>query len=319
MGKLDEYIGKVKKYKEQNPNISEMELVRYVYLDLGKRFSFDINCVPFGNKEKRKKIYRRSRNESTLNETMETNIGICSTFAQILENILKQFGVEIETIRAINDERRYAHVYNVIWPKGGKPYILDLQEDIYNIQSHSITKNFGLSFEDGKTQIIPRKVLEQMDRKLGYIDDKNYYADDYLYLLKLYMSHFEDFGERVKFVLENIEGYDNPNMSYIDMQWHHARILEELFSDKEFNYASNNRKIRMLDCYKDRDGKREYLNCIAVQTKHGIQMYIYDRKKCKYTGITLENFAKAVKNGLVLYQAKVQGLAQELKKIEEER
>lgn len=294
-----------------------MELIRYVYLDLGKRFSFNINYVPFGNQAKREKIYRRSRNEVTINETMETNIGICTTFAQILETILKEVGINIETIKAINDERRYAHVYNVIWPKTGKPYIIDLQEDLYNIQSHSFTRNFGLSLEDGKTQIISRFTQEQMDRKLGYIDDDHYYADDYLYLIKSAMSYFEDFGERVKFVLENIECYDNPNMSYIDLQWHHARVLEELFDEKEFNYFSNNRKIRMIDCYKDINGNRKYLNTIAVQTKHGMDIYIYDRKKCKYSRISFKNFAKAVKNGLVLYNCKLPGLTQELKRLEE--
>ena len=59
MSRLSKYIEKVKKYKEQNPNFSEMELIRYVYLDLGKKFSFDINCIPFGNKEKRKKYIEK--------------------------------------------------------------------------------------------------------------------------------------------------------------------------------------------------------------------------------------------------------------------
>ena len=131
------------------------------------------------------------------------------------------------------------------------------------------------------------------------------------------MSYFGDFEERVKFVLENIEGYDNPNMGYIDLQWHHARILEELFDEKEFSYFGNNRKIRMLDCYKDIDGNRKYLNTIAVQTKHGMDIYIYDRNKCKYSRISLKNFAKAIKNGLVLHNCKIPGLSQELKKLEE--
>lgn len=96
-----------------------------------------------------------------------------------------------------------------------------------------------------------------------------------------------------------------------------CRVLEELFDEKGFNYFSNNRKIRMIDCYKDINGKREYLNTIAVQTKHGMDIYIYNREKCKYSRISFKNFAKAVKNGLVLYNYKLPGLTQELKRLEE--
>ena len=53
MSNLSEYIEKVKEYKKKNQNISEEELIRYVYLDLGKRFSFDLS-FSFGNKKKKK-------------------------------------------------------------------------------------------------------------------------------------------------------------------------------------------------------------------------------------------------------------------------
>ncbi len=319
MSNLSEYITKIKIYKEQNPAVSEIELIRYVYLDLGKRFAFDVNFLPFGNSKKRQEIYMKSRNEKELNECMESNIVICKSVAYILEFILKSLGVNIKTESNPNDIRKCPHIYNVVTPKIGKPYIIDLQEDMYNIQSHSFTKNFGLSTIDRKTLVIPRFTQEQIDRKLGYIDDEHYYSDDYLYLIKSDIGYFEDFGEKVKFFLENIDVYDNPNMQYTDRQWHHVRILEELFSNKEFNFEENNKKIRMIDCYKDIKGVRNYINCIAVQTTKGTEMYVYNKKEYKYSQVNLKNFARAVKNGLIIHNCTVPGLKKALKEIKEER
>ena len=72
----------------------------------------------------------------------------------------------------------------------------------------------------------------------------------------------------------------------------------------------------MLDCYKEVNGKKMFLNCITVQTKHGVDIYVYNRKRCKYSQISLEHFAKAVKKGVVLYNCKVSGLGRKLKELE---
>ena len=50
MSQLGEYIAKIREYKEQNPQITDEKLIRYVYLDLGKRFSLrDIKKILYLN------------------------------------------------------------------------------------------------------------------------------------------------------------------------------------------------------------------------------------------------------------------------------
>lgn len=319
MSNLEQYIESIREYIASNPDISETELIRHVYFDLGKRFSFDSEFLPFGNTKKRQHIYKHCEEVVDLEECMETNIVICKSVAHILEHVLKPFGVNIRTVKAKDDSRRCPHVYNVIKPQKGEPYIVDLQEDMYNIQSHSFTKNFGLSLEDDGNFVISRLEQEEMDRKSGYIDDEHYYANDYIYLLKLNMSYFQDFGERVRFVLENINAYDVPSLQYTDRQWHHVRILEQLFSPDEFDYRLNNKKIRMIDCYKDVNNERRYINFISVQTGNTTQMYVYNNKTQAYAYMSLEDFAKAVKNGLVVHNCNVPGLNHMLKNLNEGR
>ena len=50
MSSLEKYIEEV---KEKTKNFSDIEKLRYVYLDLGKRFSFNLD-FSFGNTEKKK-------------------------------------------------------------------------------------------------------------------------------------------------------------------------------------------------------------------------------------------------------------------------
>ncbi len=320
MGNLDKYVEKVKQYVSQKDDMTELEIIRYVYIDLGKRFSFNPEFKPFGNSKKNQNLYKYHSSRLTdLEECMETNLVICKSVAYILEYILKKLGVNIETVIESNDYRKCAHVHNMITPKEGEPYIVDLQEDMYNIQSHSFTKNFGLSAIDEMTYVVSRAKQEQVDRKIGYIDYKQYYSDDYIYLLKHEADFIDNFDEKARFILENIDVYNNPNIGYIDRQWHHKTVLEELFTKKEFDYYTGNGKIRMIDCYKDVDNKRKYVNCISIQTKNGTEIYVYNKKEYKYCKMDLINFARAVQNGLVIHNCNIQGLNKVLKQLNEEK
>ena len=77
-----------------------------------------------------------------------------------------------------------------------------------------------------------------MDRKNGYINNDEYYSNDYLHLLKYDSSFIEDFNEKVRFILENIDVYDNPNMGYTDRQWHHKTSWFSFFTRKALPQSS---------------------------------------------------------------------------------
>ena len=136
--------------------MSELEIIRYVYMDLGSRFSFNSEFKPFSNRKKRREIYDKCGNEKELNECMESNIIICKSASYILEYVLKALGIDITTITENKPGVDCQHVYNEITLKDGRTFTADLQDDIYNIQSHFFTKNFGLSPGDECTYIISR-------------------------------------------------------------------------------------------------------------------------------------------------------------------
>ena len=86
MSSLEKYIEEV---KENTENFSDIEKLRYVYLYLGKRFSFNLD-FSFGNSETKKKIYNKSHKSNELEQSMENNTIICKTSSTIYEYIMKK-------------------------------------------------------------------------------------------------------------------------------------------------------------------------------------------------------------------------------------
>lgn len=285
MSNLDNYINKVKSYVDKRGDMNEMDIIRYVYLDLGKRFSFNLKFA-FGGINKRRKIYEKNKKLDKLNKSMETNTIICESSSLILEHILKEFGVDIKAVKVPNDYRVCAHMYNIVKPKDGEEYIIDLQQDLENIQAHACTKAFGLSTKEKSKEIIRRFELEQIDKKIGYISEDNYYSDDYIYLLKSDIGDFSKLQDKLKFVLENIEIYENPDMKYAERTWHHENILKSLFSKEEM------RRIQRIDCYRKIGKKKEYENCICIDIERKTHIFIFRKKKIdikKYQLKSLQN------------------------------
>lgn len=309
MSNLTDYIEKTKKYILEN-KLNEIETIRYVYLDLGKRFSFDLDYA-FGNRKTKKEIYNSGKSEEELDKNMNENTIICKSLSYILEHVLSELGVNIKTVTDGNDFRLFAHVYNIVTPKDGEEYIVDLQDDLENIQAHSCTKRFGLSVKEGGEYVIQRFELEKIDKKLGYIDNEHYYSDDYLYLLKSDIGYFTDFAEKVEFILSNIDIHENKNIQYAERKWHHEDILKELFSKKELN------KIHMIDCFKNVNREKDYKECIIVEKSRGYDAYLYSTEELMYKKLSMEEFAKEVQNGLVNLQG-VPGLRRELDKLKKE-
>ena len=307
---LDKYVEYIKKKTENIENLTEAELIRDVYLDLGKRFSFDLKFA-FGNSNTKKDIYAKSKSIKDLEKCMETNEGICKSIAYILEYVLKKLNVDIRTEIMEEYNNRCPHVYNIVKSKQGEEYIIDLQQDLENIQSHSRTSFFGIKGYDKKEAVFSRFELEQMDKKLGYIKPDNYYSDDYLYLLKSDMSAFSNFNEKVQFALENLEVNEMDNMNYYERKCHHEDLLEKIFTIKEL------RKIHLIDCYKESENGREYKNCIAVDNPNGTDIYMFSVEENSYRKMDIEDFASEIKNGLVYKQA-IPGLKKFLKKLDNE-
>lgn len=341
MSLLEKYVERI---KQKTEGYSELEKIRYVYIDLGQKFSFDLD-FSFGNTKTKNKIYNECIKEQAIEKSMQNNKTICRSIAYILKFILKELGVNIQVTKDYDDYRKYPHIYNIIVTEDGKQFSIDLQEDLRNIKAHLKTTSFGLPLIEGDSPTFKPNELEKIDRKIGYVTKEMGYTNEYLELIKLNMPLFSDFNEKVQFVLENVEFYCNKDMQYAERKWRMEDIIGENSMTDGILFSKEERgKIHLIDCYKlidcsgdtsvkeikgctknntiqkETEKEKQYELCIAVDNKKGTEIYMFSDEINSFRKMKMEEFAKLIENGLVPIQG-VPGLKQYLKskKKEEER
>lgn len=308
MSLLEEYIEKVKK---ETQDYTDEEKLRYVYWDLGSRFVFDLN-FSFGNSKTKKEIYDHSISKENIEKCLESNIAICKSIANIYSCVMKAIGVNVEVIVDEEDFRKCPHIYNIWKRNDGKVYTFDLQEDMRNIKAKLRTRYFGKALNQGEEDLMSREELDRVDKKQKHISEEFYYTDEYLELIKMHLPMFEDLGQKIQFLLESLESYTSSKMGYADRKWRMEDLIgcenkAGLLLSKE-----ERSKIKMIDCYREINGQKNYELCITVNTKGCKDIYLFSEEKNTFQKMTLEEFAEQIENGLVNLEG-IQGLKQILK------
>ena len=305
---LSDYVKNLKIYIKENKGLKEEEIVRYVYLDLGKKFCFDENF--FFGKSAKKHIYFSADNFYKLDDAFKNYIITCRSASKILNYILSAVGIKIEVVIDCENNEKCPHVYNVITPKdGSKKYIIDLQDDMIYIHFHEQTKNFGLSL-DKKSYVVSLQKQKYIDEKLGYISKQNPYNDEYIDLLKYYLEMFDDEYEKIDFLLKNIDPVKLYSMQYWERRWNHDRLLEHLLGKETQD------KIRIIEFFKkDENSKRTYINGFYVNTPFGVLVYLYSDKDYCYNSYTIDEYAKLSKEENIINRQKISGLGTALLKL----
>lgn len=316
MENLNNYIKHIKD-EVSNKNVTdELHIIMLVYLDLGKRLSFDLNFKPFGNSRYKQNLYRyHSLRHEDIDKCLETNIGICKSMARLLQLVLLDFNINIEiitddiSVKEYGLEKvNYPHVYNKITLRDGRTFVVDLQEDIRNIRRNNFTKSFGTKNTKEHEYVISREEQRVIHKDLGYISDTVGYTDEYLYLMHYYVDGIEDIFEKADFILQNIDPYPCDNVGYTDRQWQHKDVLEDFFSGNEFDYFKEYSIIKFINAYKGTGDDKKYYNFVQIYLDDKSVVYVYNEKEYRYEIINLEDLANMYLDGLVFHKSVVHGL-----------
>ena len=151
--------------KEQMPDgLNELEILRYIYIYIGKRKNFNPEYY-FGNSKTKKQIYMLTNKEINNEEflTEKRNL-VCTSIASLFKKVAREFDIDVDLFKEENENG--AHIYNIAHLKGLKTIKLDLQMDLNNIHSNKRTEYFGpiTYLWDG----LEEKEIEKIDKKIGY-------------------------------------------------------------------------------------------------------------------------------------------------------
>lgn len=158
-----------------NPDWSEHKKYRYLYNQVGKMLSYDLNVLDYGEKASIHEKY--SRNIFT---SISKNWGICASFAGIYDYLCYRMGLD-STILSEDD-----HDYVLLTDSKGRDYLTDLTSDSAMIKFGLKTENYAVSKEEfernshdlSSTDIsgyeisqISESEIEELDKITGSLDD----------------------------------------------------------------------------------------------------------------------------------------------------
>lgn len=249
----EDVLSDIKLLKENVPNyLTPLEKVRWLYINMGKLFSYDYRVANdprygYGKKINTKESINRYQTCVQISEILNKVFN-----GELDEEDFPIDGVKSKTIKRVLRESRgqYGedHVANeVIIDNDGEKLrlMLDLTLDLYLIQSDCHTKHFGYE-DDGTGYDIISKVEDiEMDKKLGLVMDENDYTDAKINrakeLIKVSSSKFEHSKDIIEYkvklinqLVKKFSGY-NEGKLYLDMLF--KELLKEYY--KEFNLYYN--------------------------------------------------------------------------------
>jgi hypothetical protein len=280
--------------------MTEEQIIRYVYIDFGKKMNFDLRYT-FGNKKTRNIIYERIISESETEKILQDRISICKGMSILLQNILNEFGINCRTEKL----KGGVHMYNVVTLKNGREYELDLEEDLQYIQSGSKTKYFGKPFYflEDKQMMIPEEIKEFDTNVIKYIPE-GLYLEDMAYLLKKAIGNENtNLETKVDLLLENLEVYrDMHEVSFRERIRSQIDLMRMVLSPKDLN------KVHQITFFKKlEDGEYDAKSCVYIDLSKNKKFYKFIPEESKYVPTTLEEVAKLVEDGFN-YDENIPGL-----------
>lgn len=182
-------------------NLTQIEQARYIYLQLGKLFTFDEKYW-LGNSKTRRTIYRAAKKVHSPKD-LKSNKVICVSISNTYISLLEKMGIEAEAVHAEDD----LHVYT-IFKIDGVEYEADLQRDMKFIQAHRKTRSFGREPDYSTRKLISDEQMQEMDDKFGY----TYEGDEYLAILidrlRDKLELLPNMEQKIKYALKKIERYE---------------------------------------------------------------------------------------------------------------
>ena len=235
-------------------DVSTIEKVRYVYINLGLIFNYDYR-VAYDTKY----LYLKCEKQNYIRKYQT-----CLKISEILNGILNNIdGVKSSIVPRRLDNLRGAygqdHVANKIELENNgvkECYLLDLTLDLFYIQSGLKTRHFGFETDQYSSfDIIPQIDNQMMDKRLNF-DTNQFNMDELIQEIKYEFSHLEKSME--PYVLIN-EKLDKINLLLKDFSGYYEgkQFVNYLFREilqteyKEYNlfYLKDN-IIDLKSCFK---------------------------------------------------------------------
>ena len=254
----------LEKARSLNPNISQLELARFLYFELGRKLDYSESykyAVKY-NEEQYKELYNRKMSFQEVDKN--DNQIICVNWAQLYSQLLIDAGFKEEQIviqRVINppkdgievkpnDFLRGSHAGIYVVLDDGSIIMPDLTapigsaDDTYNVKVNNKTEGFILFTPEQIAETL--KVLrngietEYTEEEIGKIDIANAEISD---LIKFFESYKTNTNNR--FSVENRDVNNNDHSSLTANQQEFLNLIGQVLFTSEYKSESKTARLNM--------------------------------------------------------------------------
>lgn len=296
-------------------NLTDIEKVRYIYLEIGKIISYNIEYRHCIDTRFAKDIYDEKITIGSIERKNYQNkiILVCKQASEILNEALNEINIKSKCIG--QEEGSQYHV-EVLASVNNKKYCLDLIRDAANIQKGLKTIGFATAkktYTGMNCNTITQDDLKMIDIKLDYCKN-GMYMDEAIFMFKEEIKNEENIKKymlqetpnlnnkkiskdailryKVDFIFRYIR--NNPNekdkMMLLELRSFYGRIFKEIFLKSERD------KTKVFDFYYKKNNKTNYSTIYEIKLEKENVYYIYDDDQRRFIKISKEELQEISKN-----------------------
>lgn len=170
--KQKEFIDYDRIIEDMPKNLTQIEKARYIYIQLGKYFSYDERYITSESDNEKREIFDRDI------EDIENDKVVCTSLSRIYENLLNRAGITSKTVLIPGE--RLGHAFTEL-EIDGKKYFTGLIRDLMNIKTGFKTNEFMIDNpdrfgDDSEYVVLSEEELKSIDDKIGYTYNRYVYG-----------------------------------------------------------------------------------------------------------------------------------------------
>lgn len=281
-------------------DLDEIEKLAFIETEVAKQISFDEQYL-WGDRESKEKIYKLAKRNAQLQHKEIKKKLICVTMAELFGYVVKEFGYDVFYQKRVPGEddktgekeifqkispKKQEHVCPIVKLSNGEYVEVDIQSDLYRLQTRSKPKAFGLNrveVVDGrKTSTIDNNTIERVFRKIYKLQENERFTDEYIMVFSAML------GCQKKTPLQMLEFFINDpkiqeelkNAGCIEANKLFKKILAPCYDFSIGNqFFKESDKAIIEECILSNDkGQKRYSFCIFAESEEKQQFYVYSKK-----------------------------------------
>lgn len=291
-------------------DLNEIEKLAFIETEIAKEISFDEQYL-WGDRETKEKIYKLAKTEAQRPKKETKNKLICVTMAELFGYVAKELGFEVlyqtripgqedktgenEIFKKVSPKKQ-EHVCPIIKLSNGEYIEVDIQSDLYRLQTRSKPKAFGLNqiqVKDGiKSATIENSIIEKTFKKIYQLQENERFTDEHIMVFSAMLRC------QGKQPIEMLEFFINDPKIKKELQ--NARCIEanKLYKkilSLSYDLTIGNQFFKGQDeaiieeCILSNDkGQKRYSFCIFAKSDAQQQFYVYSKKSKRMVNLSQE-------------------------------